>query len=55
MDKEINNHKKADLAKVVCDCLTCPERGDRDRCYFGPFACKSCEFYELYKRKDEDN
>jgi len=47
MDRDIDDHKKADLEKVFCDFLICEHRGDFGRCYMDIY--KGCEHYQIHE------
>ena len=49
--REISNHKKADLEKVLCDLQICGKRGDIARCYIevGEGTYKDCSIRRRYK------
>lgn len=58
--REISNHKKADLEKVLCDLQICGKRGDIARCYIevGEGTYKDCSIrrrYKEYRRRENEN
>ena len=47
MKREIDNHKKSDLGKLLCDNLVCSERGEYGKCYLELY--KDCYVYKAHK------
>ena len=48
MEREVDDHKKADLEKVLCDNYVCGIRGDYGKCYMDIY--KKCQDYLLAKQ-----
>jgi len=51
MEREIDDHKKTDLAQIVCDIVICEYRGDYPNCYLSERegSYKYCLIRSRYK------